>query len=265
MTSDTQVEEASGAGAEDAGTEAAAASTEAAATAPGEDAGESASRPHPFWERYGLPLVLPLAVVVVVIALVLNISRIFLSVSHDGAVAIGTAISVAILLGAGLLSAAKRMSGAGRVLVTGGLLVVAVMFGWLLVGSAEEEKEAEPAGLEKEGGALAELDFSSTADLKFVPAAASGETGILRINLTNEGGEHTWALEDPRTLFPELVVAAPGDTDTGRAFFPDAGDYVFYCAVPGHRAAGMEGTLTVDGDPKTLTEAEAEVADGESA
>ena len=36
-----------------------------------------------------------------------------------------------------------------------------------------------------------------------------------------------------------------GDTETLTLNLP-AGTYTFYCNVPGHRAAGMEGTLTVE-------------------
>jgi uncharacterized cupredoxin-like copper-binding protein len=35
-----------------------------------------------------------------------------------------------------------------------------------------------------------------------------------------------------------------GDTSTFTIDNLPAGKYVFYCDVPGHRAAGMEGTLT---------------------
>ncbi|MBW3663085.1 MAG: hypothetical protein KY469_08300 [Actinobacteria bacterium] len=40
------------------------------------------------------------------------------------------------------------------------------------------------------------------------------------------------------------VEASGGNTETGTlALF--SGDYVFYCDIPGHRAAGMEGSLIV--------------------
>jgi uncharacterized cupredoxin-like copper-binding protein len=41
-----------------------------------------------------------------------------------------------------------------------------------------------------------------------------------------------------------VVVAAPDQTARG-AIDLDAGTYTYYCSIPGHREAGMEGTLTV--------------------
>jgi len=42
------------------------------------------------------------------------------------------------------------------------------------------------------------------------------------------------------------VSVEPGETDAGGFRADDPGTYTFYCSVEGHRAAGMEGTLTVE-------------------
>jgi plastocyanin len=43
------------------------------------------------------------------------------------------------------------------------------------------------------------------------------------------------------------VAADRGETATGGLRADDPGRYAFYCAVAGHREAGMEGTLVVEG------------------
>jgi len=60
--------------------------------------------------------------------------------------------------------------------------------------------------------------------------------------LKNEGSlEHDMAFDDLDQV-SDLVSA--GDTATFEVTFEEAGTYPFYCTVPGHREAGMEGTVT---------------------
>lgn len=54
---------------------------------------------------------------------------------------------------------------------------------------------------------------------------------------------HTFTIEQLGDL--DVVRADGGRTATGSVTF-ELGTYTFYCAIPGHRQAGMEGTLTVE-------------------
>ena len=235
---------------------------EAAPAAPtDEQAALPESEPVRFWqrpyvERYLIPLVLPILVVGGVVMFILNISRIFLSTHGNVDVIVGTVILLTILIGASLLAASPKMRTASLALITGGFVVAVMLFGWLALGTSEPEGEAGTT-LPAEGASAYALTFESSNALKFIPDAATGQTGIASITLTNGGGEHTFHLEDGKTLFEQLGVQAAGDTATGRAFFGEAGDYVFYCTIPGHREAGMEGVITISGETVTLDQAEA--------
>jgi nitrite reductase (NO-forming) len=81
-----------------------------------------------------------------------------------------------------------------------------------------------------------------TVDIKFEPAELSipADTEV-EIKVTNEGKlQHDFTLED--TDFATDLLDS-GDTQTLKVKLA-AGDYTYYCTVPGHRAAGMEGKLT---------------------
>jgi uncharacterized cupredoxin-like copper-binding protein len=63
------------------------------------------------------------------------------------------------------------------------------------------------------------------------------------VAFTSQDIFHTFVIENVNG--DEVVASArAGETDRGGVEL-EPGDYTFYCDVPGHRAAGMEGTLTV--------------------
>ena len=70
--------------------------------------------------------------------------------------------------------------------------------------------------------------------------AEAGED--LAIVLTSEDLLHDFTIDE----LDAHVVADRGETAEGGVTTEEAGTYRYYCSVPGHRAAGMEGTLTVE-------------------
>jgi plastocyanin len=97
------------------------------------------------------------------------------------------------------------------------------------------------------------------AALTFAPSALTVNTGIYAVTLVDGADTtHTLAFDDPTTLWSQLLVNTLAQTQTSRIFFGHPGTYTFYCTVAGHRAAGMQGVVTVTGPPITLAQAETE-------
>ena len=82
--------------------------------------------------------------------------------------------------------------------------------------------------------------------LKFTKSSLTAKAGTVTINFTNSSPlAHNFTVQQG-TSGP-VVGATPtfmGGTKT-LTLKLKAGTYTFYCSVPGHRAAGMQGTLTV--------------------
>ncbi len=69
---------------------------------------------------------------------------------------------------------------------------------------------------------------------------AAGDAVTIR--LTARGAHHDFVVDEA-----DFALAADqGETDEGTLTAPAPGDYAFYCSIPGHRSAGMEGVLVVD-------------------
>jgi plastocyanin len=80
---------------------------------------------------------------------------------------------------------------------------------------------------------------------RFEPAALTASVGeTVNVTLDNEGVlEHNFVL----TEFNVALGPIPGGQTASGSFTPTAaGTYEYFCDVPGHREAGMVGTLTVN-------------------
>ena len=100
----------------------------------------------PFWqrpnvERYFMPLVVPIVVVLGIVIFVLNISRVFLAAHGHIPVVICSVVLVAILIGATILANASLKTTSIALMTTGFVFVVFVS-GWLVLGSSAEKKQA---------------------------------------------------------------------------------------------------------------------------
>jgi uncharacterized cupredoxin-like copper-binding protein len=115
--------------------------------------------------------------------------------------------------------------------------------------TGNNEGSAETGGPAKEegagGGASLRFEADPGGDLAYTTTSASTKAGKVTIDFNNpQALTHDVAIEDSsggEVGATELI--ANGEDSTTVDLEP--GTYTFYCSVPGHREAGMEGKLTV--------------------
>jgi plastocyanin len=97
-----------------------------------------------------------------------------------------------------------------------------------------------------EKGAKLQIPASPTGQLAYVTNKAIATPGPVTIEMPNNSGvSHNIAVQQG-TSGPVLAASSfitKGTTSVNVAL--KAGNYTFFCQVPGHRQAGMEGTLIV--------------------
>jgi plastocyanin len=108
--------------------------------------------------------------------------------------------------------------------------------------------QGEQQGAQEAQQAAETLKLTSPSDgsLTFDPSKLSAKAGQVTIDYTNPSPVgHSVAIED--SSGKELAagdIVQGGGTSTVTADVAK-GSYTYFCTVPGHREAGMEGTLTV--------------------
>jgi plastocyanin len=110
--------------------------------------------------------------------------------------------------------------------------------------AATTTTETAPAG----GGGASTVDISAPADgsLAFDQTDVTTKAGAVTINFANPASlSHDVKVEDSSgTELGGTELVSQGDASATVDLQP--GTFTFFCSVPGHREAGMEGTLTVN-------------------
>jgi len=101
--------------------------------------------------------------------------------------------------------------------------------------TAEDDEPAEE-------NAVSEVIRMNSIAFSFTPNAIDAKVGKeVNIDLTATG-QHTFTIDELG-----VNVSTPHGVVTPISFIPDkAGTFTYYCAIPGHRAAGQFGTIVVE-------------------
>lgn len=155
----------------------------------------------------------------------------------------------AVLLAGWGISHAEFPGSAGRarlVVLTSFVLVAATMTAAVLTAGEEgEENTAEAVAAPPATGRTLALAADPGGALRFDKTRAAVLAGRVTVKLTNDAPvEHNVTIaRGAETLGATKTITESTDS-TALQLAP--GDYVMFCSVPGHREAGMEGTLTVE-------------------
>ena len=94
------------------------------------------------------------------------------------------------------------------------------------------------------GGKAIALDADPSGALAYEQETLDAKAGTVEVEFTNDasiGHDVVFELEGEEVARGDVIT---GSSETV-SFEAKPGEYEFYCSLPGHRAAGMEGLMTV--------------------
>jgi len=110
-------------------------------------------------------------------------------------------------------------------------------------------------------GRMVFIGIGGTIDGQVNPLLSAAEGQVVQVTLINgEGAEHdiVFDAQGPAGSSPHIVGRG---ASTNIAFVAGkAGDYAYFCSIPGHRLAGMEGQFLVTPQPPAETVVEADIS-----
>jgi len=108
-------------------------------------------------------------------------------------------------------------------------------------------------------GRMAYIGQGGEIDGKVNPVLTAVEGQVVQLTLINgEGAEHDIVFPDQNTTSPRVTGKGASTTIAFRA--DKSGDFVYFCSVPGHRLAGMQGQFLVTPRPPPQTVVEADIS-----
>ena len=110
-------------------------------------------------------------------------------------------------------------------------------------GSTGEATAPDDGGTAPAGGEELEIPAAEQG-LAYQVTEVSAPAGEITLRMPNPSTiPHNIAVDEPEQQIGE-IVGEGGESEISLEF--PTGEYEYYCSVPGHREAGMVGTLTVE-------------------
>ena len=119
-----------------------------------------------------------------------------------------------------------------------------LLLGVVLLAGCGGDDSNDQAGGDTTGGGRGSIELTAT-DFKFDPSTVElAKSGEMTFTLVNDG-QVTHALEIEGQGIEEESDEIDAGATTSLTVDLKPGEYTYYCPVGDHRAAGMEGELTV--------------------
>jgi len=108
-------------------------------------------------------------------------------------------------------------------------------------------------------GRMVFIGVGGAIDGKVNPILTAAEGQVVELTLINgEGAEHDIVFPDQSTRSPRVTGKGASTTIAFRA--DKTGDFIYFCSVPGHQQAGMQGQFIVTPQPAPQTLVEADIS-----